>query len=396
MKSGGRTLVVDTANSRDLNNDGSIARDELRFFDSTTRQVVTPTANDTIVFNGRPYTWQQLETQFNAVTVRNGESLASAENQEPLSPDGRRNLLSQLEQQFGVVRNAQQQVEDARAALQNAPRGRAQTTAQGNLDRAIQNLRQQQQILQQQLAHARQRGIPENDLRSYSGLLGEPARGDGNGAGTGQFSARSMQMPGGGQPGPAGGAPQAGGARGFGMPGSGGYGDPMFAGMEPPTSAAYAAALYQDSNISDGLGQLMSSRREGQKLLMLFLYYARQAATGDPAAMYNFMKFITFIIAKDKARQNIHIGSKLIQLQDLSRKATETLMNADTTDPNKTQEFTKALHQAKSQEATISTSQKLLADMLQEFAGVTEGLISSTKNMQEFWMRASRRVTSQA
>ncbi|MBI4124322.1 MAG: hypothetical protein HY466_00130 [Deltaproteobacteria bacterium] len=208
-----------------------------------------------------------------------------------------------------------------------------------------------------------------------------------------------MTLPGAqGQPGPAG-ANGQGGARGAGLPGGGGYGgygDPMFAGFQPPTSSAYGAALYMDGVISEGLGQLGQSRREGQKMMMLFFYFARMAESGDPFAMYNFIKFITFIIAKDKARQNIHIGSKLIQLQDMSRKATETLMATPTDDPNKTEEFTKALHQAKSQEATISTSQKLLADMLQEYAGVTEGLINSTKNLQEFWFRATRTASRQA
>ena len=130
--------------------------------------------------------------------------------------------------------------------------------------------------------------------------------------------------------------------------------------------------------------------------MMLFFYFARMAESGDPFAMYNFIKFITYIVSKDKARQNIHVGSKLIQLQDLSRQATETLMATPTDDPNKIHEFTKALHQAKSQETTISTSQKLLADMLQEYAHVTESLVNSTKALQDSWARVMRTVSQRA
>ena len=401
MKSGGRVLSVDTQNSRDLDNSSSIEKSELRFIDTATgERVDAPQGTDEIVFpDGNRYTWQQLQSQYNAITVTRGQNLAStAENQNPLSPEARRNLLNQLEQQDTVVKNAQQQVDDAQAALQRAGRGQPQTTAQRNLDTALQNLRQQQQILRQQLAYARQRGISENELRPYSQSAGESARE--GGAGTGSFSASSgglgMQLP--GQTGPAGAQGQNG-ARGAGLPGGagyGGYGDPLFAGFQPPTSAAYGAALYMDGMISEGLGQLGTSRREGQKLMMLFFYFARMAESGDPFAMYNFIKFITYIVSKDKARQNIHVGSKLIQLQDLSRQATETLMATPTDDPNKIHEFTKALHQAKSQETTISTSQKLLADMLQEYAHVTESLVNSTKALQDSWARVMRTVSQRA
>lgn len=406
MKSGGRILGIDTQNSRDTDSNSRIDQNELQFIDTATGNRVAPQAGDDIVFpDGRRYTWQQLQTQYQAITVSQGQNLASAaENREPLSPEARRNLLNQLEQQATVERNAQQQVVDARTALQNASGG-GRTTAQQNLDSALQNLTQQQQILRQQLALARQRGISEGELRRYSQLPGESAGENGAGTGTGSFSAssRGMSIPGvpAGPAGPAGaaGAEGQGGPRGVGFPGGGGFsgsGDPLFTGFEPPTSAAYGAALYMDGMISDGLGQIGASRREGQKLMMLFFYFARMAESGDPFAMYNFIKFITYIISKDKARQNIHIGSKLIQLQDLSRKATETLMATPTDDPNKMHEFTKALHQAKSQESMIATAQKLLADTLQEFQGVSDGLISVTKNLQEFWFRASRTSVRQA
>lgn len=169
----------------------------------------------------------------------------------------------------------------------------------------------------------------------------------------------------------------------------------MFQSMPEFTPSSYAAGLYVDSTISDGIGQLGKSRSEGQKLMLLFMYFARMAMSGDLGAMYQLIQFINYIIAKDKARQNIQISSKLIQLQDLSRKATETLMSTPTEGKSDKEinEFTKALHKAKSQESTISTSQKLLADMLQEFAHVTEAMTNSSKFLLDAWGRVMRTAT---
>ena len=63
-------------------------------------------------------------------------------------------------------------------------------------------------------------------------------------------------------------------------------------------------------------------------------------------------------------------------------------------DPNKQNDFTKALYKAKSEETSIATSQKLLADMLQEFGHVVETLINSTKFMLDAWGRALRASSS--
>lgn len=169
----------------------------------------------------------------------------------------------------------------------------------------------------------------------------------------------------------------------------------MFQSMPSFTPSSYAAGLYADSAISDGIGQLGKSRSEGQKLMLLFMYFARMAMSGDLGSMYQLIQFINYIIAKDKARQNIQISSKLIQLQDLSRKATETLMSTPTEGKSDKEinEFTKALHKAKSQESTISTSQKLLADMLQEFAHVTEAMTNSSKFLLDAWGRTMRTAT---
>lgn len=175
--------------------------------------------------------------------------------------------------------------------------------------------------------------------------------------------------------------------------GVGGNGFNMLDGLQAPSAAAYANSAYLDTMISDGMAGLGKASREGQRLMMLFFYYARMAMSGDLGAMYQFMKFITHIISKDKAAQNVKISTKLIELQDMSRKATETLMATPSDDPDKQNDFVKAMQKAKSDETMISTSQKLLADMLQEFAQVVESVISMTKNTQDAKGRVERKIT---
>jgi len=173
--------------------------------------------------------------------------------------------------------------------------------------------------------------------------------------------------------------------------GNGGGSSSLFDGLNPPSSAAYARALYMDNLISDGLGQVGNRTREGQRLMMLFLYYARMAESGDLGAMYQFMKFITYIISKDKAKQNIQVSTQLIKLQDQSRKASDALMGTDNKDQT---EFTKMLQKTQSEQSQIATSQKLLADMLQEFAQVVETLTNSVKNVLDAWGRVQRTASS--
>ena len=97
--------------------------------------------------------------------------------------------------------------------------------------------------------------------------------------------------------------------------------------------------------------------------------------------MYQFMKFLTYIVTKDKAKQQIDMGKKLIALQDESRRATNKLLNAksDPNDPNASFEQSKLLTEVKSETDAIATSQKLIAQMMEEFTVISETLTSSTK-----------------
>jgi hypothetical protein len=136
---------------------------------------------------------------------------------------------------------------------------------------------------------------------------------------------------------------------------------------------------------------------EGRRMMILFMFFARMAASGDLGAMYQFIKFINYIIAKDKAKQNIDMSVKLIQLQDASRRATELLLQAespDGTDVQKSNDFMKLMQKTKAEEGVIATSQKLIADMLQEFAHVAESGVNPNRVMLDAWGRALRAATS--
>lgn len=402
MKSGGVVSVYRLDPSAVTNTDArrGIEEDELKLGvrDQNGNIVSAASIQDStlIYYNGQYRRWSEIRDQLiqQGRQATQNQSLASAANLSPqqVAEMAKNDAKQQAIDVFNIVRA----LESAQSQNQNQVRVGTQTYQVSELTqwkealaRLINNIR----AANQQLGIANRNDGVDSQWERAAGVSSLP--GSNGDAGTGSFSSssRGMSLPGQtgqtGQPGPAGVQGQNG-SRGIGFPGGAGVGtgDPLFDGFTPPTSAAYGAALYMDGQISDGLGQLGQSRREGQKLMMLFFYFARMAESGDPFAMYNFIKFITYIISKDKARQNIHIGSKLIQLQDLSRKASDLVTQSNTTDPNKVNDFMKTLHEAKSQEAMISTAQKLLADMLQEYAGVTEGLINSTRGLQDFWKRA--------
>jgi pyruvate formate-lyase activating enzyme-like uncharacterized protein len=130
--------------------------------------------------------------------------------------------------------------------------------------------------------------------------------------------------------------------------------------------------------------------------MMLFFYYARMAESGDMGAVYQFMKFITYIISKDKAKQQIEMGKKLIELQELSRRWTNKLLNleSNSTDSSASGELMKTMTIVKSETDAIATSQKLISQMMEEFAQVVETLTNTTKGALETQGRMLRTVST--
>jgi len=336
------------------------------------------------------YAWKDVKE-----AMRNAGSATSASGanitREELKAELQKILANKVNQQAAVVRDKQRALEAAEAKRPPVPADINTARTALNVEKA----KLDQLINQAQASGAMRNAQLRQSMQDSLQLAGRTAP-EGSGGGSGQFKAQTVSpqsnMPAPAQAG-AGGANLPAPAAMTASPTAGaGYGPNLFNGMNP-TTAAYANALALDSNISDGIGMAGKARREGQRLMMLFFFFARMAESGDLGAMYQFIKFITYIIAKDKARQNIQIGSKLIQLQDLSRKATDALL-ATSTDEKNMGEFMKAQQKAKSEVDTISTSQKLMADMLQEFAHVVESMVNSTKNLLDAWGRVLRTASS--
>lgn len=160
-------------------------------------------------------------------------------------------------------------------------------------------------------------------------------------------------------------------------------------------SSAYLQSMAMEDNIMSTWDSINKNTNRGKQLMMLFFYFARMAESGDMGAMYQFMKFITYIISKDKAKQQIEMGKKLIQLQELSRKWTSKLLNvqSNSADPAASNELMKTMTIVKSETDAIATSQKLISQMMEEFAQVVESLTNSTKAALDAHGRILRTVS---
>lgn len=164
-------------------------------------------------------------------------------------------------------------------------------------------------------------------------------------------------------------------------------------GMNP--SSLMQMDLFNDAKLSaiDQLGKSEQQRR----VMLLFFYFARMAMSGDMGAMYQFMMFLTTIISRDKALQNINMGKLLIQQQDMSRAATNELMkvqaNMKPGDDDAARELQIQLQKTKQTEGDVATSQKLISQMMEEMTQVVETLTNATKGALEAQGRILRSVS---
>ena len=138
------------------------------------------------------------------------------------------------------------------------------------------------------------------------------------------------------------------------------------------------------ANASNGLDDIFKLQNKSNKLMMMFFYLAQRAMSGDLGAMYEFVRFLGFIINKDKAMQNVQMGRKLVELQEQSRALTQQLLDTPAYkegDPSVQAAFTKLQSKIQGEQGSISTSQKLIAQMLEEFTQVSEQMTGMTKSM---------------
>lgn len=167
---------------------------------------------------------------------------------------------------------------------------------------------------------------------------------------------------------------------------SAGWGARGFAAQADP-SAAYTQALAMENSVMSSWDDINKNTQQGKRLMMLFFYFAKMAESGDMNAMYQFMKFITFVITKDKAKQQIEMSKKLFQLQELSRQITNKMyqISEPQNSQNYTNELMKTMTLVKSETDALATSQKLISQTMEEFAQVSEvlhNLLRSTVDSQ--------------
>lgn len=156
-----------------------------------------------------------------------------------------------------------------------------------------------------------------------------------------------------------------------------GFGGGAYKAGAGPYSAVDAVG-FNDNFINDSWDMISESQKR-QKMLMLFFYYAKMAMSGDIGAMYQFMRFLAHVIGRDKALQNVWMGTKLLELQEQSRQNTKDLLATDADD--KDGAWTKKLQTIKGDENMIATSQKLITQMMEEFTQIVETLTNVQKSL---------------
>ncbi len=174
------------------------------------------------------------------------------------------------------------------------------------------------------------------------------------------------------------------------------WGDVDYDLSSPNASTLMQSSLMKETYIQNAWDDVNNNSKKGKELMMLFFYYARMAESGDMGAVYQFMKFITYIISKDKAKQQIEMGKKLIELQEVSRQWTNKLLDleSNSTDASASGELMKMMTIVKSETDAIATSQKLISQMMEEFAQVVETLTNTTKGALETQGRMLRTVST--
>lgn len=356
MRSGGETVGHVT----DRNRNGYIDQED---FNSAVPENYT----GDVTFEDNRYTGRINSVEERQRLIDQLRLPRAADNIEP--SDARTRLESASSESASLVRNVRElearlaQMREDGASRQEIRRAEADLrAAQSRLSEHIMNLQQLSQSAR----------LPESDfitpeMRRLAGLPEE------NG-----FRAQTVnpqQAGATGQPRAQTVANQA--QTGFTPPGNWGA---QFVSQDP--TAAFVNSSMMENNIMNSWNDAISTnQQQGKKLMMLFFQLARMAQSGDLGAMYQFMKLITYIISKDKANQQIEMGKKLIELQNLSREWTNKLldMQQDANDPNASTEFMKLMTEVKAETDAIATSQKLISQMMEEFAQVVETLTNTTK-----------------
>ena len=159
----------------------------------------------TVWFNNNPYRWADLRRMIEeaARQHQNGAGVGTGQNLSPQEITSQLNsqnnglrpsadaLLTDMEQTSAELQSAEaakvEAIRQAAAAPQNTTLKTAEQRARDNVARLENQIRQM-------LAQARNMGVSESRLGSYSGLVRETPREGANGSGTGTSSFRAMTV----------------------------------------------------------------------------------------------------------------------------------------------------------------------------------------------------------
>ncbi len=155
-------------------------------------------------------------------------------------------------------------------------------------------------------------------------------------------------------------------------------------GFPPLDMNALLMSNYTQQSSLETTDAMHKSENESKRMMLLFFMLARMAMSGDIGAMYQFLRFIGHIVNKDKAMQNVQLARKLIELQDVSRKLTQMLVDTpayDEGDQGVQAEYMKMQQKVQAEQGVIATSQKLISQMLEEFTQVSEMMTGMVKSL---------------
>ncbi len=383
----------------DVNNDGIIDQQEFqRFIDDAAN--AAKYKDTTFKLGDKTYTWEQLKAKKAEIVAKMGEPKVP----EKMTKEAVSELKAKISTFDRAIDDLKKQKGNLEAKLKEAKKG-DEAKVRADLDNVNKKLKQhvetqQKNIKQYEAQAARDGQKSELTKKVYQNAeMTLPQHLQGKGQKTGATAtvpgAKAQTM---GQAG----TPKSGQAT---TPGAkaqtGGWGTlPANWGAMTMTgpklnTAAYAQSLFMEDQVMGAWDSIFSNKNRGQKLMEVLFYYMRMAMSGDLTAMYNMMKAVLYIISKDKALQQVNMANKLIELQDASRRATDKLLNfnSDPNDPSSQTEFTKLLQSSKAESDSIATSQKLIAQMMEEMAQIVETLTNVTKGALDAAGRVLRTVS---
>ena len=169
-------------------------------------------------------------------------------------------------------------------------------------------------------------------------------------------------------------------------------------GPQLPTDA-FIRSMQFDDFVSQSFQDVLNNQKKSREMQIMFAYYSQKAASGDIGQLYQFMKFLTYMITKAEALKAIRLGETVTYMTHQSNKIQEhylnnKLKNVDHESPDASYLQTKYLTEMKSQTDAIATSQRLLAQSIEETTVVAEAWNSSTKVALDAYRNVMRRITS--